>query len=96
MSITCTWVGIIIVCTLAQLSLSSPPSAKTFAAGRAEGGGAHRHRDADCGTAQAANQRLKPQGELRASASRPLVQRLHDSPDILMRDTLPPARTEAH
>jgi len=71
-------------------------SARTFAAGRAEGGGAHRHWDADCGAAQAANRRRKPQGELRASASRPLVQRLHDSPGILMRDSRPPARKEAH
>ena len=46
--------------------------------------------------AQAANQRRKSQGELRASASRPLVQRLHDSPDILMRDPCPPPRKEAH
>ena len=62
-----------------------------------EGGGSRlSHRDADCGAAQAANQCRKPQGELRASASRPLVQRLHDSPDILMRDPRPPARKEAH
>ena len=39
---------------------------------------------------------LEPQGARRASASRPLVQRLHDSPDILMRDSRPPARKEAH
>ena len=30
------------------------------------------------------------------SASRPLVQRLHDSPGILMRDSRPPASKEAH
>ena len=44
------------------------------------------------GPAQVANQRREPQGELRASASRPLVQRLHDSPGILMRDPNPPAK----
>ena len=55
----------------------------------------HRHRDADCGAAQAANQRRKPQGELRASALRPLVQRLRHSPDASMRDPRPPARTGA-
>ena len=73
-----------------------PPETSVLAAGSAEGGGAHRHRDADCGAAQVANQRREPQGELRASASRPLVQRLHDSPGILMRDPRPPARKEAH
>ena len=77
----------------------SPPETSVIAAGRAEGGAAHRHRDADsadCGAAQAANRRRKREGELRASASRPLVQRLHDSPGILMRDSRPPARKEAH
>ena len=73
-----------------------PPETSVIAAGSAEGGGAHRHRDAECGAAQAANRRRKPQGERRASASRPLVQRLHDSPGILMRDSRPPARKEAH
>ena len=76
--------------------LSPPSETSVIATGSAEGGGAHRHRDADCGAAQAANRRRKPQGERRASASRPLVQRLHDSPGILMRDSRPPARKEAH
>ena len=67
-----------------------------FSANVAEGGGAHLHRDADCGAAQVANRRRKRKGKLRASASRPLVQRLHDSPGILMRDSRPPARKEAH
>ena len=58
-----------------------------------EGGGAHLHRDADCGAAQVANQRRKPQGELRASPSRPLVWRQHDSPGILMRDPARPQRS---
>ena len=74
-----------------------PPETSVIAAGSAEGGGAaHRHRDADCGAAQAANRRRKRKGERRDSASRPLVQRLHDSPGILMRDSRPPARKEAH
>ena len=73
-----------------------PPETSVIAAGSAEGGGAHRHRDADCGAAQAANRRREREGELRDSASRPLVQRLHDSPGILMRDSRPPARKEAH
>ena len=76
--------------------LSPPSETSVIAAGRAEGGGAHRHRDADCGAAQAANRRRKRKGELRDSASRPLVQRLHDSPGILTRDSRPPARKEAH
>ena len=74
-----------------------PSETSVIAAGSAEGGGtAHRHRDADCGAAQAANRRRKRKGERRDSASRPLVQRLHDSPGILMRDSRPPARKEAH
>ena len=51
-----------------------PPETSVIAAGSAEGGGAHRHRDADsadCGAAQAANRRREPQGERRASASLP-------------------------
>jgi hypothetical protein len=51
-----------------------PPETSVIAAGRAEGGGAHRHWDADsadCGAAQAANRRRKRKGELRASASLP-------------------------
>ena len=70
-----------------KLLLSQP------AAASAEGGGAHRHRDADCGAAQAANRRREREGELRASASRPLVQRLRYSPDILMRDPACPQRS---
>jgi len=82
---------------LKALHLSfAPPETSVIAAGRAEGGAAHRHRDADCGAAQAANRRRERKGERRASASRPLVQRLHDSPGILMRDSRPPARKEAH
>ena len=37
-----------------------PPETSVIAAGRAEGGAAHRHRDADCGAAQAANRRREP------------------------------------
>ena len=48
-----------------------PPETSVIAAGRAEGGGAHLHRDADCGAAQAANRRRERKGELRASASLP-------------------------
>ena len=48
-----------------------PPETSVIAAGRAEGGAAHRHQDADCGAAQAANRRRKRKGELRASASLP-------------------------
>ena len=72
-----------------------PSETSVIAAGSAEGGGAHRHWDADCGAAQAANRRRETQGELRASASRPLVQRLHDSPDARIQEP-PPARKEAH
>jgi hypothetical protein len=49
----------------------APPETSVIAAGRAKGGAAHRHRDADSGAAQAANRRRKPQGERRASASLP-------------------------
>ena len=54
-------------------TLFLPPETYVIAAGSelAEGGGAHRHRPADCGAAQAANRRRKPQGERRASASLP-------------------------
>ena len=80
--------------TLYALHLSfAPPETSVIATGSAEGGGAHRHRDADCGAAQAANRRRKRKGELRDSASRPLVQRLHDSPGILMRDPACPQRS---
>ena len=60
-----------------------PPETSVIAAGRAEGGAAHRHRDADsadCGAAQAANQRRKRKGELRASATLP---RGRSSPNVL-------------